>query len=61
MNELIILIKNQIKFKKMGNGKKFLRIATIVSGVLLFALAVARLIKILDLTFSQTLLTFYMM
>ena len=45
----------------MGNGKKFLRIATIVSGILLFALAVARLIKILDLTFSQTLLTFYMM
>ena len=45
----------------MGNGKKFLRIATIVSGVLLFALAVIRLIKILDLTFSQALLTFYMM
>ena len=45
----------------MGNGKKFLRIATIVSGVLLFALAVARLINILNLTFSQTLLTFYMM
>ena len=45
----------------MGKGKQILRVATIISGVLLFALAVARLIKIMDLTFSQTLLTFYMM
>ena len=45
----------------MGAGKKFLRIATIVSGVLIFALAVARIINILNLTFSQTLLSFYMM
>ena len=45
----------------MGKCKKVLRIATIISGILLFALAIARLIKILDLTFSQTLLTFYMM
>ena len=45
----------------MGAGKKVLKIASIISGILLFALAIARLIKILDLTFSQTLLTFYMM
>ena len=45
----------------MGKCKKGLRIATIVSGILLFLLAVVRLVKILDLTFSQTLLTFYMM
>ena len=45
----------------MGAGKKVLKIASIIAGILLFALAIARLIKILDLTFSQTLLTFYMM
>ena len=45
----------------MGKAKQALRVATIISGILLFILAVARLIKILDLNFSQTLLTFYMM
>ena len=45
----------------MGTGKKVLRIATIISGILLLGLAIARLIHILDLNFSQTLLTIYMM
>ena len=45
----------------MGKGKQVLRIATIISGLLIFALGVARIIKIGDLTFSQALLSFYMM
>ena len=45
----------------MGKCKQILRVLTIISGILLFGLSIARLIKIMDLTFSQNLLTFYMM
>ena len=45
----------------MGKGKQVLRVATFISGVLLFGLSIGRLVKILDMNFSQTLLTFYMM
>ena len=45
----------------MGKCKKFLRVATFISGILILALAVARIINIMNLTFSQTLLSFYMM
>ena len=45
----------------MGKCKQFLRVATIISGVLIFALAVARIINIMNLSFSQILLSFYMM
>ena len=45
----------------MGKAKKVLRILTIVAGVLLLGLAIARIVKISELTFSQSLLSFYMM
>ncbi len=44
----------------MGTGKKVLKVATIIAGILILGNAIARFVKILDLTFSQTLLTFYM-
>ncbi len=45
----------------MGAGKKALRIATLIAGVLILFLAICRIVKILDLNFSQALLSFYMM
>ena len=45
----------------MGKAKKVLRVLTIIAGTLLLVLAIARIIKIMDLTFSEALLSFYMM
>ena len=44
----------------MADGKKVLRVATIIAGILLLILSIIRFIKILDLNFSQVLLSIYM-
>ena len=44
----------------MAGGKKVLRVATIIAGILLLILSIIRFIKILDLNFSQVLLSIYM-
>ena len=44
----------------MGNAKKILRVSTIIAGVLLLILSIIRFVKITSLSFSQVLLTIYM-
>ncbi len=41
-------------------AKQALRVATIIAGCLLFILSIIRFVKILDLNFSQKILTIYM-
>ena len=45
----------------MAETKKILRVATIIAGILLFALSIIRLIKITSLNFTQNVLSIYMM